>query len=280
MSSILDRIVKQTRSDLHRRKRRLSLRSLESMECFEGERRGFRNALARTPLSVIAEVKRASPSRGLIRKSFDALKIADSYINGGASALSVLTDKPFFKGDLLYLEKISKNFDIPLLQKDFIIDPYQITEARAYGADAVLLIVSITEGHQLDELLNAAAENGLDALVECYSREEVDRLNWDDVPLFGVNNRDLRSFEVDLHRGVELLQLSPPETVKVSESGLARPADLVFLAENGIDAALIGEHFMSRPDPGHALAEMLEGLNTAKNTEVKESGKEDAHTGR
>ena len=255
--SILDKIVEQTKDDLRRQMRKVSAYDLGSFAGYEKSRRDFKGALSGDGLAIIAEIKKASPSKGVIRDDFDPLKIAESYLKGGAAALSVLTDKPFFKGDLLYLENISSRFDIPLLRKDFIVDPYQVKEARAYGADAVLLIASVTEGRQLDELLHAAGEFGLDALVECYSEEEVEELDWNNITLFGVNNRDLRTFEVDLHRGVELLRKSPGETVRVSESGLSTPEDLKYLVDHEIDAALIGEFFMRQPDPGRAVADLL-----------------------
>jgi indole-3-glycerol phosphate synthase len=268
--TILDKIVEQTKEDLKKRKREISVRSLESMQEYERSRRGFRKVLSENGLSIIAEIKKASPSKGLIREDFDHLVIAESYIEGGAAALSVLTDKPFFKGDLKYLEEISMKFDIPLLRKDFIVDPYQVMEARAFGADAVLVIASITSEKQMDELLHAAEESGLDALVECYSEDEVKKMNWSSVNLFGVNNRDLRTFEVDLHRGVSLLQLSPEGTVCVSESGLSTPADLKYLMDHNIDAALIGEHFMRQPDPGSELNDMLKELIMLEKDEAEQ----------
>lgn len=275
MNSILNQIVEQTKNDLGKKKGRITSRDLESFECYEKERRGFRNSLSnKSALSIIAEIKKASPSKGIIRSDFDPVKIAESYISGGASALSILTDKPFFEGSLSYLEDISIRFDIPLLRKDFIVDPYQVKEARAFGADAVLLIVSITNGMQLSELIHASAEYSLDTLVECYSEEEVDTIDWDDVKLFGVNNRDLNTFNVDLHRGVELLRKSPDETVRVSESGLSAVKDLKFLVDNGIDAALIGEYFMRQPDPGRALQELIEQLNGEIKTESEGKGEE------
>jgi indole-3-glycerol phosphate synthase len=230
------------------------------LNVLRGNGADFRQALTGEELSVIAEVKKASPSKGIIREDFNHLEVAESYVKNGASAISVLTDTPFFQGSLRFLEEISKRFDIPLLRKDFIVDPYQIAEARAYGADAVLLIASVTEGKQLDELLHAAKEYELDALVECYHEEEVRALNWQNVSLFGVNNRNLHTFEVDLHHGVELLQISPEETIRVSESGLSTAEDLKYLVDHQIDAALIGEHFMKQPDPGMALADMLDQL--------------------
>lgn len=261
MATILDEIVEQTVRDLKKRRQKVSLKDFESHELYEQSARNFKKALRASPdVSIIAEIKKASPSRGLIRKDFNPRKIAGQYQEGGASAISVLTDQPAFKGQLKYLEIASKEVSIPVLRKDFIIDPYQIKEAKAYGADAVLIIVTITEGQQLSELLHAAREIGIQALVECYSEKDYKNVTFDLVDILGVNNRDLRTFEVDLHRGVELLQRAPEETVLVSESGLRSAQDLLFLYEKKIHAALIGEHFMRQPDPGEAVKQMKNEL--------------------
>jgi len=262
MPTILEEIVEQTAIDLKKRQRKVSFMDFESMECFEHERRGFRKALRNNgDLAIIAEIKKASPSKGEIRPDFNPGEIAGQYRKGGAAALSVLTDEPAFKGSLDDLETASKAVELPVLRKDFVIDPYQVKEARAYGADAVLLIATITEGNQLDELLAAADEFGLDALVEVYNDADLERVNFERVDLLGANNRDLNTFEVDLHRGIELLHKSPQGTVKVSESGLSSPDDLKLLVDEGIEAALIGEHFMRQPDPGKAVRNLLDGLN-------------------
>lgn len=261
MSNILDEIVEQTTRDLYKRKKRISFKELESFECYEQARRDFKSALAECEdVAIIAEVKKASPSKGLIRKDFDPQKIAAQYEQGGASAISILTDEPAFKGNLDYLETASKETSIPLLRKDFIVDPYQIKEARAYGADAVLLIATITDGNQLNELLHATQEFGLQALVECYSEKDFKNVTFEEVDILGVNNRDLRTFDVDLHRGVELLLQAPEDTVLVSESGLSSAKDLNYLYQKGIDAALIGEHFIRQPDPGKAVQQMKSEL--------------------
>lgn len=254
MANILEEIVEQTASDLKKRKRKVSFKGLESMELYEKPSKDFKAALQLDgDVAIIAEIKKASPSKGLLRKDFDPKKIAGQYQEGGASAISVLTDEPAFKGSLKYLEIASNEVSIPLLRKDFIIDSYQIKEAKAYGADAVLLIATITDGHQLEELLHATKEFGLQALVECYSEEDVEYVNFEYVDILGVNNRDLRSFEVDLHRGVELLHKAPEGTVLVSESGLSKSEDLELLFDAGIQAALIGEYFMRQSDPGKAV---------------------------
>jgi len=258
MVTILDKIVVQTSEDLIKRKREVSFNDLHSLEGYEKQRIDFKSALQKeNQVSVIAEVKKGSPSKGVIRENFDPLDIALRYEEGGASAISVLTDKPFFMGDLEYLNTISKRVQIPLLRKDFIIDPFQIKEARAYGADAVLIIVAITDGSQLNELLDAAKEFELSALVECYDQTDFDRLNFDKVDILGVNNRDLNTFEVDVHRGIKILQQAPEETVLVSESGLSSGADMALLMKEGIHSVLIGEHFMKQDDPGDAVRDLI-----------------------
>ena len=259
MASILDEIIEKTRSDLSKRQREISWNDLESFAGFEKERKSLSEALiSEDTVSIIAEVKKGSPSKGVIRHDFDPKKIAHQYIDGGASAISVLTDTPFFMGSASYLEEIAGFSPVPLLRKDFLIDPYQIKEAAALGADAVLLIATLCDGNQLTELLTAAKEYNLEALVECYHESEVDSLNWDEIEILGVNNRDLKTFTVDLHRGVELLKKAPAGVVTVSESGLKTAADLAVLHKNGINAALIGEQFMKQPDPGKALKQMIE----------------------
>lgn len=263
MAAILDKIVIQTREDLTKRKQKVSLADFNSFEGYEKQRISFSEALQKTnEVAIISEVKKASPSKGIIREPFEPVDIALQYEEGGASAISVLTDEPFFKGSLDYLEAISKRVSLPLLRKDFIIDPFQIKEARAHGADAVLIIVSITDGEQLSELLYAAKEYGLDALVECYDQSDFDRIDFGLVDILGVNNRDLRTFEVDVHRGISILNQAPDRTVKVSESGLSSGNDLALLQESGIHAALIGEYFMRQEHPGKAISNLLESAKT------------------
>lgn len=259
---ILQKITEQTKEDLARRKRKVSLRDFESFEGYERKRRSFSDALINEgTVSVIAEVKKASPSKGIIREDFNPVKIAEAYFENGAAAISVLTDEPFFKGSLKHLESVSQISPVPLLRKDFLIDPYQVKEARAYGADAVLLIATICEGSQLNELLTATKEFGMQAIVECYHEGEIDSLNWDDIEIVGVNNRNLSTFEVDLHRGVDLLQKTPGHVIRVSESGIHQPEDIKVLFDNGIHSALIGEHLMRQPDIGKALEGFLKEFN-------------------
>lgn len=271
MPNILDEIVEQTKVNLKKHKNKISFNDLGTMELYEQTSKDFKDALQlENDVAIIAEIKKASPSKGLIRKDFDPKKIAVQYRDGGASAISVLTDTAAFQGSLDDLEIAAREVSIPLLRKDFIIDPYQVKEAKAYGADAVLLIATITEGSQLEELLHATKEFDLQALVECYSEEDFQYVNFSDVDILGVNNRDLRTFDVDLHRGIELLHKAPKETALVSESGLGKPEDLELLYKEGIDAALIGEYFMRQKNPGEALQMMkskFKNLITKETTE-------------
>ncbi len=265
MPTILEQIVEQTVIDLKKRRRKVSFRDLESLECYEQSRRDFVTALSGDKtVSIISEIKKASPSKGLIRKDFDPQRIAGQYREGGASALSVLTDEPAFQGRLEYLQAASMEVDIPVLRKDFIIDPYQVKEARAFGADAVLLIATITEGEQLSELMAAAKEFELSALVEIYSEKDLQVVDLESIEVLGANNRDLHTFEVDLHRGIDLLHKAKDGTILVSESGLSSPEDLNLLFDEGINAALIGEYFMRQPDPGEAVKQLIEGFEELK----------------
>lgn len=257
MNRILDTIVERTREDVAVRQKLVSVSDFRSFEEYHHPRRDFGKALDKPGgVSVIAEIKKASPSKGIIRSDFDAVRIARSYEMNGASALSVLTDEPFFQGALSYMRDVSSASGIPVLRKDFIIAPYQIAEARAYGADAVLLIVRILDNSQLKELHAAAVEEGLQVLVECYDIQDWDRLDFDMVTIAGVNNRNLETFEVDLHRGVSLLGTAPDGVLRVSESGLSTWNDMEYLQRHGIHSALIGEHFMRAEDPGAALSEL------------------------
>tara|TARA_R110002050_G_scaffold78284_5_gene167133 strand:- start:1888 stop:2706 length:819 start_codon:yes stop_codon:yes gene_type:complete len=259
MSTVLDKIVAKTTEDLYQRKKKVAFADFDSFEQFEKQRIDFKAALSKKDaVTIISEVKKGSPSKGIIRENFEPVDIALQYEDGGASAISVLTDEPFFMGNLSYLEAISKRVQLPLLRKDFIVDPFQIKEARAFGADAVLIIVAITDGGQLNELLAAAKEFGLDALVECYDQADFDRVDFSQVDILGVNNRDLKNFEVDVHRGISILQQAPEGTVLVSESGLSSGKDLALLRSEGIHSALIGESFMRQQHPGKAVSELLE----------------------
>ena len=212
---------------------------------------------------MIAEIKKASPSKGLIREDFDPETIARQYTLGGAAALSVLTEPLHFQGHPDYLQTARAASPLPVLRKDFIVDPYQVLEARAWGADAVLLIAAVLDRTALNDLHDAASELGLACLVEVYDAAELDRIDFDRVRILGVNNRDLRTFTVDIGHSIRLFEQVPDTVVRVSESGLRTGADLARLQRRGIDAVLIGETFMRASDPGRKLRALLEEAGQA-----------------
>jgi indole-3-glycerol phosphate synthase len=229
--------------------------------------RGWAAALRRQAAigpAVIAEIKKASPSKGLIRKDFYVEWLARRYQAGGAAALSVLTDEPYFQGSLRNLELASAAVNLPCLRKDFIVDEYQIVEARAHRADAILLIAAALTDDELRRFAGVARGVALDVLVEVHTGAELDRvletLGETGADAIGVNNRDLRTFEVRLETSLELVSRIPAGVVRVAESGISTADDLVRLRAAGFDAFLVGESLMRRPDPGAALVELLAGV--------------------
>jgi indole-3-glycerol phosphate synthase len=254
---ILDDIVRAKRDEIVEHKRQRPLEILAEAELYRAPRRGFAAALSKTGRAIIAEVKKASPSRGVIRADFDPVAIARGYERGGARAISVLTDAPFFQGSLAYLEAIRHVVALPLLRKDFVIDPYQVHESLALGADAVLLICAILDDDRLAELHSLARELGLDALVEVHSRAELDRAARCSASLIGINNRDLRTFVTRLEVAETLAPLAPRGAVVVAESGLRTVADLARLEAANVRAFLIGETLMAAVNPEAALRELL-----------------------
>jgi indole-3-glycerol phosphate synthase len=252
----LERILTRTRADLAQRMEQTPRAVLEQ-QALRHTPRGFAAALrprSNHGPAVIAELKKASPSKGLIRADFSAAALAPAMQEGGAAALSVLTDEPFFQGCLENLRAASSATTIPCLRKDFIVDDYQIVEARAHGADAVLLIAAALSDAELSRLCKAARDYALDVLCEVHTREEAQRIRHLGCDLVGVNNRNLRTFQVRLETSLELAAELPPDAVPVAESGINDPADYLRLHAAGYRAFLIGETFMRQPDPGHALA--------------------------
>jgi indole-3-glycerol phosphate synthase len=213
-----------------------------------------------TNINIIAEIKRRSPSKGIIREDFDPVWIAESYATGGAAALSVLCEEDFFGGALEHLKAVRKRVELPLLRKDFIFDDYQLYESAAAGADAVLLIVAILEDELLKRLIELSKELGLDALVEVHTPEEMTRAARAGASIIGVNNRDLKTFKVDLDTSLRLAALAPEETTLVSESGISNNADIRRLRASGFSAFLIGEHLMRAAHPGDELRSLIELL--------------------
>ncbi len=206
---------------------------------------------------LIAEAKKASPSKGLLRPEFDPAGLARAYAAGGAAALSVLTERHFFQGDPAYVRAAKAAAPLPALRKDFLFDPYQVVEARAIGADAVLLIVAILEGELLGELLSLATSLGLAVLVEVHDEPEVERALAAGARIVGINNRDLRTFRVDLAATGRLRALIPPECLVVSESGIGSPSDVARLREWGVDAMLVGESLVRAGDVAARVRELL-----------------------
>jgi indole-3-glycerol phosphate synthase len=265
MSTHLDTILASTRSAIAAAKIRVPLAELEKRATAH-RTRGWAAALRRqaaTGPAVIAEIKKASPSKGLIRKDFDVQGLARRYRAGGAAALSVLTDEPYFQGSLRNLVLASEAMPLPCLRKDFMVDEYQIAEARAHGGDAILLIAAALTDGELSRFAQTARRLSLDVLVEVHTGAELSRvldtLGETGADAIGVNNRDLKTLEVRLETSHELVERIPPSVVRVAESGIEVQEDLARLRRAGFDAFLIGESLMRQPDPGAALAKLLAG---------------------
>ncbi|WP_049622800.1 indole-3-glycerol phosphate synthase TrpC [Frateuria defendens] len=261
MTDILQRILARKTEELAERSARLPLAELTARAADMPDTRGFAEAIeakiAEGLPAVIAEVKKASPSKGLIRAQFDPVAIARSYEAGGAACLSVLTDKDFFLGSEEFLRQAREACSLPVLRKDFVIDPYQVYESRALGADCILLIVAALGDAELLELSLLAAELGLDVLCEVHDAEEMERALALPVPLIGVNNRNLRTFQTTLDTSLELQQLVEYDRILVSESGIHTPEDVALLRDAGINAFLVGEAFMRAEDPGRELRKLF-----------------------
>jgi len=257
--TILDRIINYKRDiEIPKRMSELPLAAMQARAAAAPPPLDFVSAL-RDALGValIAEVKRASPSRGVLCPDFDPLQLAATYVTNGASAISVLTDEPYFQGSLAYLPQIRQQHkNIPLLRKDFIIHPYQVYEARAAGADAILLIAAVLSNDDMAKLLALTHSLGMAALVEVHNEEELARLLPLSLQLLGVNNRDLRDFSVNLNTCLSLRRLVPKETCFVAESGIHTHAEVAKLAEAGVDAMLIGEALVTAPDVGAKVKEL------------------------
>jgi len=257
---ILDDIVAYKRTELAARKQAMSLAQMQEMPLFCATPPPFIRTLRDWPgRAIIAEVKKASPSKGVIRADFEPLSLAQTYAAHGAAAISVLTESKFFQGSLDYLRLIREHVALPLLRKDFLFDPYQVYEARAYGASAILLIVAILSDEQMHELGVLAGTLGLDCLVEVHDETELERALSYDVQLLGINNRDLRTFHTTIETTERLMQLVPAGVTVVSESGLSRAEQLSRLEAQRVRAFLIGETFMAAPDPGVPLRALVRG---------------------
>ncbi len=258
--SFLETILAHKRVEVAERKHALPLAVLRRLPAYRRSPYSLSHALTGKPMALIAEVKRASPSQDVIRQDFRPVVLAPELAAAGASALSVLTDTKFFQGDLSIIREIRPLVNIPILRKDFIIDRYQVHEAKAAGADAVLLILSALQREQVAVLLDCAESLGLEALVELHSPEDLAKLPSPPPRLIGINNRDLGTFVVDPTTTLRLKKLLPPGCTVVSESGIKGPADLLELVRHDVHAALVGEMLMRAERPGDALRNLLAGL--------------------
>lgn len=261
-STILEKILAQKAQEVRQNSQRVSFTVLDGQaRQTASERRGFiaalRNNIEAQQPAIIAEIKKASPSRGLIREDFDPARIAVQYAEAGATCLSVLTDELFFQGSNDYLQQARAACDLPVIRKDFLVDPYQIAEAGAMGADCVLLIVAALSPPRLHELAACAADYSLDVLVEVHNETEMDVALAAGFDLIGVNNRNLHTFETDLDTTFRLAGHAPDDKLIITESGIATAADVKKMMSRGIYGFLIGETFMRAPDPGAKLRELF-----------------------
>ncbi len=259
---ILDEIIQNKTSEVEISKTSLPLEQIQEQIKDALPSRNFFDAInPKGELKIISEVKHASPSKGVFREDFDPVQIAKSYSRGGASAISVLTDEKYFRGSLSFLKNIRAEVDTPLLRKDFIVDPYQVYEARLFGADAILLIVAALDQTSLSELLELTHSLQMNAIVEVHDENELDRALEADARIIGINNRDLRTFNVDLNVSINLSKKVPGDKIVIAESGIGSIEDIDRLRGEGVHVFLIGETFMKAPDPGQKLKELIESSN-------------------
>ncbi|MFW6125979.1 MAG: indole-3-glycerol phosphate synthase TrpC, partial [Chloroflexota bacterium] len=257
---ILDELVAVKREELTRSKQHTPLPQLQALASARRPPLDFASAIQGDGVKVIAEIKRASPSSGSISSSLDPAVLALAYVEGGAAAVSVLTEGRYFKGNLEDLAAAGRALEgsgVPLFRKDFIFDAYQVYESRAFGADALLLIVALLNDRRLEELLAHSRSLGMQCLVEVHSEDELKRALSTDAPIIGINNRDLRTMEVDTSTTARLRRLVPPDRIVVSESGIRSSADVAMLRACGVNAVLIGEALVSTPDVARTMRELL-----------------------
>lgn len=259
--TILQNIITRKHEEVAERSQQIPLAELERLAVAADAPRGFSRALmeraARREPAVIAEIKKASPSKGVLREDFDPAAIAVSYQQGGAACLSVLTDVDYFQGSDDYLRQARAACDLPVIRKDFLVDPYQVVEARAMGADCILLIVSALDDTQLHELAAVARTHKLDVLVEVHDGAELERALMLDTPLIGINNRNLHTFEVTLDTTLDLLPKVPDDRLLITESGILNRADVELMRAHQVYSYLVGEVFMRAKDPGAELKRLF-----------------------
>lgn len=258
---ILKKILDKKAEEVAKRRLGMTIANLEDIATGVEGPRGFYNALQSKVLAkkpaIIAEIKKASPSKGVIREDFQPIAIGQDYAMNGAACLSVLTDKDFFQGSEVYLQMVRERCPLPVLRKDFMIDPYQIYEARALGADCILLIVAALEDSQMHELSDTATKLGMDVLVEVHNAEELQRALTLDTKLIGINNRNLRTFETSLQTTLDLKTDIPADRLIITESGIHNHEDVQLMLDNGIYTFLVGEAFMRAESPGQKMRELF-----------------------
>ena len=254
---MLDKIVAQKREEVEQKKKSATMTSLQERITHQKPSLELAPALKSDHIKLIAEVKRASPSRGMLMPNFDPIKLAETYAEGGAAAISVLTESNYFMGSIEYLEAIKEVVQLPLLRKDFIFDPYQVYESRAYGADALLLIAAILSRNQLKELISLSHSLGLQCLIEVHNEDELGRATMSESEIIGINNRDLNTFAVDIDTTRRLRPLIPEGKIVVSESGIKSQQDIEKLGNWKVDAVLVGEALVTAPDIRAKMKELL-----------------------
>ena len=259
--TILKKIILRKLEEIQDGCDKIPLREMKRRALLAPETKSFVGALQAKldagQSAVIAEIKKASPSKGVLRESFDPVEIAKSYAANGAACLSVLTDKDFFQGSNEYLQQVREAVDLPIIRKDFIVDDYQVYEARAIGADCILLIAAAIGDAQMSELTQTAMTLDMDVLIEVHNKEELERALRLPLPMIGINNRDLHSFEVSLDTTIEMLDMIPEERIVITESGILTKGDVARMRACHVDAFLVGEAFMRAENPGEKLAELF-----------------------
>ena len=264
MMNILENIIAKKKIEVAKKKQKTPISELEKMPFFQNKTLSFKEFLLRKDKTgIIAEFKRRSPSKGIINNSSFTIDVTKDYVKHGASAVSVLTDEEFFGGSLKDLIDARVN-EIPLLRKDFIIDKYQLIESKAYGADIILLIAACLTKDEVKSLANFAKNIGLNVLLEIHNEDELKHI-CDDIDVVGINNRDLKSFKVDINRSIELCKKIPGDRMKISESGIDDVRTIQHLKQNGFSGFLIGEKFMKEPDPGNAFENFVKEMKEFQN---------------
>ena len=257
--NILNEILATKKDEVNSLKQKYSISSFESMEFFNNDNLGFiKNLNTNNHISIIAEIKKASPSKGLIRKNFNHLHIAEAYMRHNVNAISVLTDEKYFAGNIEYLKQIASIKNLPLLRKDFIIDEFQIFESKAFGADLILLIAEALTKTQIKDFTQIASEIGLEVLLEIHSEDEISKIDFEINTLIGINNRDLKTFKVNLDTTINLKKLLPADVLVISESGINNRKAIQLLKSNKVNGILIGEHLMRSDNLDYELKQLKE----------------------